>query len=860
MLAKSETRAFLFLFYFLVFKYRLLNKESRNIWICIKKFFVSTTYLAMVSLEDFKEEFSKHENNPNERLSFFSAFDHSSSPRLESMLCDESQFIEYLKILLLVAMDPWSTVRSRAIKSACHALQMKNRESEEGWSTSDSDPFSLEEMEEVKSITPQTAVEDVSCKPMGQKKFSLLFFDMFLEKFEATKHWYERDGLIRLLSKASSFWVKDTSISKSITLKIALPSLKASELPIREGAAELLVHFSGANPGSRLALKRHFFSSLELLMNEPSEEGIHAVEGNLIALSKVFNVAAAHLSTLKVEYSAKELGILIHLASHSAASIRFYVAEALHPPSEDFFVLALKEILEISQLSCLEDKWTLCETMLVIINQHLCYYLEHPCVSFSRCVFHLRSSVIFSMNQVGVSILVILLSGINSSVFEVKRISTQVLPNWIQFYIRNVGSMYGIFELYHSLSNESLLGSTDDSKLDASHRLRKPARQEFDKHALPFFWWCLVLYVTTRQRRLRPFERRVIKFNTKKRLYIPLLQILPSTAHVVFLLMSTYFPHLCSLSIRKQIMRKESWHSILESNGQEYIYFGIDFVLMMRQKGINVCSLIEVWATALDGLMSHQQCILLTMIIEAIRFYEDEEEEKCSSSCHREEEWEKKQREGERRPFSFAYDYTYKAPAMVDGGEDTALGYTWLRSKFPTHSLVPSFSYFERALTSVTKQKAEKRKSTLSHQKFLDESFTVSIQKNILKELYPSSGTDSLVLKKIRNLMILLLRMDHTGKGNWCTSILEAIFSRLSSFSPNWKNELCVEKQKNEVVSTADDDWDATDEDNQCYGEGFSEEKDHATVICQAVLKYCSQAFYEEYIENIGALLGGFEN
>lgn len=814
----------------------------------------------MVSLEEFKEQFSKHENNPNERLSFFLAFDQSTSPTIERMLCDLPQFSEYLKILLLVAMDPWSTIRSAAIKSACHALQMRNHESEEELNTSDSDLFSLEETEEARPITPQTEVEDVSCKPMGQENFSLLFLEMFLEKFEATKHWYERDGLIRLLSKASSFWVKDATISKFITLRIALPSLKASELPIREGAAELLVHFSKANSGCRLALKRHFFGSLELLMNEPSEESIHAVEGNLIALSKVFDVAATHEKTFKVEYSTKEIGILIHLASHSAASIRSYVAEALHPPSEDFFVLALREILEISQLSCLENKWTLCETMLMIMNQHLCFYLEHSCVSFNRCVSHLKSSAIFSMNQVGVSLLVILLSGINSSIFEVKRISTQVLPNWIQFYIRNVGSIYGIFELYHSLSEEVLLGSIDDSEKDPSHRLRKPARQEFDKHALPFFWWCLVLYVTTRQRHLRPFERKVLQLNTKKHLYIPLLQFFPSTAHVVFLLMSTYFPHLCSLSIRKQIMSKESWSSFLELNGQEYIHFGIDFVLMMRQKGINVCSLIDVWATALDGLMSHQQCILLTMITEAIRFYEDDEEEKCSSSCHREEEWEKKEREGERRPFSFAYDYTYKAPAMVDGGEDTALGYTWLRSKFPTHSLVPSFSYFEQSLTSGSKPKLTRKKSTLSHQKFINESFTVSIQKNILKELYPSSGTDSLVLKKIRNLMIVLLRMDHTGEGKWCRFILEAIFSRLSSISPNWRNELSIEKQENDVNSTADDDWDSTDEDNQCYGEGFSEEKDHATIICQAVLKNFSQGFYEEYIENIGALLGGLEN
>lgn len=822
----------------------------------------------MVDFNDFKEKFAQYGNDANSRLSFFSSFEISSSAALENMLGDASLLCEHFRILLLVAKDPWSRIRNASIQSVYNVLQKMVEREEEVCRTIYPASLSLQEKDKGKSMTLPSKLYMNRLTEGKQLYAPSSFFEMLLKHFEEATYWYEKDGLIRLLSRISSFWVKDNAILSSITSCIALPSLEASELPIREGASDLLVHISVANPEGVPELKRHFFDSLALLMNETSEKCIHTLEGNLIALSKVFDATRPYPNATKVQYHAKELDILIQLASHSAASIRSYVAEALRPPSEDFFVLASKQILEFSRLSCLEDKWALYETMMMIMNQHLCYYLDHPIISFYRCVAQLKRSGIISLNQVGVSLVIVLLSGINSSLFEVKRISLQVLPNWIQFYVRHVGSIFGVFELYHSLVNKTLLSWTSPVKNDSNPENCKIVRHEFDQYALPRLWWYVVLYLVTRSHPLRDFERRILQLNIKKHLYIPLLQRSPSTAHVVFLIMSTYFPHLCSVSILEEMMRKESWRSILEPYGQQYIHFGIDFVLMMRQKGINVSSLISVWATALEGLMSHQQCILLTMITEAIRIYEGTddnknncgEEEKLQHSHLREGEQEKREREGVQRPFSFAYDYTYKAPAMVDGGEDTALGYTWLKSKYPLQSMLPLFSTFAQNLTSEAKPIEVMRRKTLCQKEFLDESSVESIKKNILKALYPSSGTDGLVLQKIRNLMILLLKMDQGGKWPWSNWILDSIFSRLSALAPNWKDKHPTGKLKsnddNDSIENDHDDWDASDDEGHCFGEGLLEEKKHALEICQAFLKLCHKAHSEEYSANIDLLMG----
>lgn len=813
----------------------------------------------MVEFSKFKEKFIEYENDPNSRLSFFSTFDVNTSTTLEDILSEESEYKEYFNILLFVAMDPWSRIRNAAIQLVYTALLRMEQKLVDKDPSSSPQSCSSPAAEGLGPLEVQKGLNGNVYRNHSRVTVSSSFFDMLLKEFQGATSWYQKDGLIRLLSKVSIFWIKEKTILNSITFRIALPSLNASELPIREGASELLVHVSLASPESVPELKKHFFETLEQLKDETGEGGIHTVEGNLIALSKVFDASLAHSNSIEIQYSAKELSTLIQLASHTAASIRSYVAETFRPPSEDFFVLAWKEILELTRCFSLEEKWTLYETMMMIMNQHLSYYLDHPCISFNRCVAHLRFPGIVSMNQVGVSLLVVLLRGINSSLFEVKRISTQVLPNWLQFYVRHVGSIYGVFELYHSLSNRTLFSSADASKSEESLASCKIVQQEFDQHALPLLWWYLVLYLMIRRHPLRDFERRILQLNTKKHLYAPLLQRAPSTANVVFLIMSTYFPHLCSVSILEQMMRKECWRAILEPYGQEYIHFGIDFVLMMRQKRINVSSLISVWASALGSLMSHQQCILLTMITEAIRFHEDEDEDKHGHSHSREDELGKKEREGVRRPFSFAYDYTYKAPAMVDGGEDTALGYTWLKSKYHTQSSLPSFFSFARSLTTEAKSIEMMQKYTLFRKEFLDESSVACIQNNVLKVLYPSSGTDALVLQKIRNLMIVLLKMERAKKGKWSNSILDAIFSRLSALSPNWKDEHLIQEQgdaENTTADDADDDWDASDDEQHCCGEGFLEEKEHATGICQAVLRFCPQSFSDEHRQNITGLMG----
>eukprot|EP00796_Vickermania_ingenoplastis_P005171 gene5171-3719_t len=694
--------------------------------------------------ENLKHIFREHENDANARLNAFILAQEKilsllGSGNLQDSLCIN----EMLAALAVGAVDPWSRIRKAAI----------------------------------------TAIETVLftlCEtlPSELRGHVQSFLNELPEKYRTSKHWYEKEGLLHLLTLSINLWIIDKDFCSVVTHSITLLSLCAAELPVREAAATLLQKITSKEPDLLYSVEKQLFDHFESAGEDESEHAIHSLEGHLIALEKLRSTSVA-------EFSDDQLSALLKLGAHSAASVRLYVAEILRPPSELLFGLILQEIVEgFSSRAgeCPLQKWKYYETIMMVLNNHLMYYLEVRCISFSRCLTHFRNPQLYSVRIVASEVVVSLLRGIDSKVFEMKRIATQVLPLFVQFYIRHVGSVNELCILYRSLANHR----------DAC--TRGTLKELFDQHTLPLMWWYLAIFVTVRHNSLRKLDKDVLCQNLKLKLYTGILKSNAATAHIALMIMCTYFPDWCSRAIFSEMLKDSSWRSILQRNGRKYIHFGIDFVRMMNQKGCETKHLIPVWAESLNGLMTHEQCIILTMIKDSLYPKED------------------------ARPFSFAYDFTYKAPVMVDGGEDTTLGYTWLHSTYPTIDSPPLFRILSPV--SVTKK----------HFAHLPEGNNYLLAlRPVFDTLYTSSGTEPPVLQKIRELMIFILK-DTVGD-NWCSWILHAVFTRLNSLSPSWKDN---EENKDKVDEKNYDDWD--DDDDDCVGFSAVEEKERAAVICKVLL------------------------
>lgn len=723
-------------------------------------------------LESIQSRFREHENDPNSRLTAFTELQQQIMGGSSSAAADTTfSYHEKLTLLSIGVLDPWSRIRGAAIKAISKLV-----------SSHQPNISHTDNSEEACSIGVQSEL--------------LEFLESFIKKFDRIGKWYEKEGTIKLLS-ALGVWSGDDAFSEKVTNNVALPSLHASELPVREAASVLLAEIAKRHAELMSSVKCKLFAYLQLqsLQSKPSD--IHSLEGHLLALGKIESIPSI------VELQEDELAVLVKLSAHAAASVRMYVAEILRPPSEFLFGFITEEAIKLSMEEHVERQWEFYETVMMMLNNHLMYYLTHRCISFSRSLSYFSNFKALNLQVVSQQIIIALLRGIDSSVFEMNRIATQVLPHFVQFFIRHVGSVQALCDLYHALKKNC----------PVSLRNNKSLSDVFDQHTLPLMWWYLAIFVVVRRNPLRQLEQKALRKNLKLKLYRNTLRTNPATARIVFMIMSTYFSEWCAEDIVEEMLRPEAWKSILERNARKYIHFGVDFVLMMNHLGRDITHLVPVWADGLRNLMSHEQCIVLTMIKDAL------------------------QPRSNAYFFSFAYDFTFKAPVMVDGGEDTTLGYTWLLSSFPTVDHLP-------LLKTLSPNAPARRSFSLE-----PTDTSLSCLKGIFFTLYTSSGTEPSVLEKIQDLMIVVLTT--VGNLSWHECILEAVFTRLNTIAPNWQESSNTEEQ---TVTDDDDDWDADDE---CVGSSVIEEKEHALRLCKTVVNGLT-AYSGKYNQEISLLLSHF--
>lgn len=580
------------------------------------------------------------------------------------------------------------------------------------------------------------------------------FFDLVSKNYKASVRWYEEEGYINLLSATANVWSTANETLLRDVMDTVFVSLSRPELPVREASAKLLTSVLAVNGDQATCVKHRLFSSIEACK---ATENVHALEGYLLAVSNVCTLS---------DYEPAETNSLLALSSHMAASVRQYVTDCFPPPSEFFFALTLRELVALSALDNIADHWTRFETLSMILERHLKFCLTFKCISFSHALSYLEQ--FHTVHGTTVKILIILLRGVQSNVFEMKRMGLQALPLFVQFYVQQVGSVLALRNVLLSL-----------------HKTASAAQLHlFSQNVAPLMWWYLVVrkFVSSQK-----YDQHALRQQLQHQ------SSSGDTKLIILLIACAYFPGTVSKQALTLMVKPKTWNTLLRS-GNRYLQYGVDFVYRMNSKGVSLTHLVPVWVEHLEHLMSHEQCIVLTMIQNSL--YPPPI----------------------GRLFSFAYDFRFKAPATVDGGEETTLGYTWLRSKYPDYVDCPT----------LVSQDCSSRPRT-----------EVNALSSVFSGLYISTGTEPSALHIIRQIMVLTLQRDEE---QWTNPIVDCVLARLNRISPNWEAQ---------VSSDSESDWDT----ESVEGVSASEEKSSAISICEVVKRSClSSSLQQPFDTLLGAV------
>lgn len=725
-----------------------------------------------MDLNNLRSLITQNENDANGRLVVFQQAEEQCFAALHEIKT-KRDLTEWLNLFYFGMVDPWSRIRNTALKSAVQLI--KHTEEKLGLFSGYLRSSSTEDTNNGKNVESQ------HCRMSDDDLYT--FFSCLPERYLQSATWYEKEGVLNFLSRTFSWWAGETELSHSICKNLAYSALSVPELPVREAGATLLTSFTQSDQKAFISIKKMVFDHLALTQTSSAANDIHSLEGHLIALEKMLS------QNSEKRLTEEELSLLFKLGSHPAASIRLYVSEVLRPPSELFFAAIVQEICKFENVEGLDSAWAYYETIMIIFNRHLLFHIEHHEGVFPRLICENRSSDSTGHNSF-LLIVQSLIRGISAGVFEMKRIASQTLPNFIQFYVRQVESISDFCQVNQSIQNLSAKDSKDG------------VRDLFNQHGLPCMWWYMALWMAHRSIPLNELEKDALTSNISPPLYDESLKETPAHIYAALLIMSTYFGKCQIAPTIKATLKKKMWKILLRSDARSFIFVGIDFVLMLHQRRLSARSLIPVWVRALPKLLSHEQCIVISMIIYTL--YPNTE----------------------KHLFSFIYDFSFKAPTLIDGGEDLTLGYSWLRFRYPNRESLPfvdSFPFWKRK-----RPQPSEGHTTLS---------TPPLHK-LFRNLYTSVGTDPTVLRKIQLLMILLLK-DDEARDVWIDCILEAIFHRLNTVTPKWRSATKADSTSEES------DWDVEEYDDICTASGIVEEKGRAAEVCKiissVVLSYPSE-------------------
>jgi len=485
-------------------------------------------------------------------------------------------------------------------------------------------------------------------------------------------------------------------------------------------------------------------------------------------------------------------GLLLPYASHPAASIRQYVADAWRRRSDALFAKLLVSLTPDAADS--SPSWQYHETVLMALQHHFVAYLSEgkDVELMNRRIFALaRTSTSSAIPLVMASLLQIS----QSEPFEVARMGKQVIPLLLQFRAR------------FGATDDDLFGTLGLTGGHEGAPMTSGQRTLFETVVVPCSWWFLtVRFMTdpTVRPRIAPVVRRASGGQ------------IPSVAQQ--LIMVSYFLEFCldADAQCRDLLREDVWMRLLHTSEIQHLHLALDCVVVLKRRGYHLLHLVPIWLEVLGTVMAHQQCILLAMARVSL----------CTSSDGH----------GMTRPFRFVYDANCGAPAMMDGGEDTTLGYTWLRAHYPVEVPMSLWTIPCSARAGRDSQTPPSASSARN-----------SVVNAIFRTVYVSSGTEPAVLRECRALMAMLSQQDPDA---WGLPVVEAVLERLNSVFPQWETTWPVPKQG--IPQAEDyDSWDV-DEDENVAGSSNEEEVCEAKAFLDRVASAIGPASKETVVRHVG--------
>lgn len=679
--------------------------------------------------------------------------------------------------------------------------------------------------------------------------------------------WYEQEGLLRLFGRVlntPSFTALrcDEAWLRRLFFDVVFPSLRNAQLPVREAAARILGDLFtprdiNAPPAIASFVLDYVLSTLRGVARStthkspllPSDEArTRVLEGYLLALLSLTEAGVS----IKAAKGVVEL--VLHLADYPASSVRQYVAEVLRPPSEATFALLFVSLCEWkydpSSLQDVTNSWQRRETILMALQQHLIFQLTPP--KGKETSEHGGAQVIppTLLDRLPTALAVVFAAAQHPR-FEVARMGTQLFPLLLQLCVR-----FAPVRLLGTICRACCMLLSTTASCTQTPQAASSMQQMMATVVLPSLWWFLLLRQLGAPSRevysvvadvVRPslsLETLRAALDSLDGAEVPLVPLITGAAIPMVTYFSPITPAGDWVLLCQAALDLDGWQGLLANRQwRELLRFGPDLVRAVRLNGDcsreQLLRLVPLWVSALWEAQTHQQCALITMVRLVLLPHAE-----LLTAEHG-------QQHQLLEPFGFVYHDSYTAPAMLDGGEEVPLGYSWLKELFTSPEAVPIRWLWTLNPSTGTRGDGGGGAHSPSASRRCD----IVIRDVIFRQLYVSPNTELSVLREVQALMMCLCnnsREDDTEIGTtshrlaWYAVTLAAIFARLASVCPSWADASTVPNSPEKSESDWDasdaggDGWDASDA-SATYGVSAMEERRFAAVAVGALRECASQ-------------------
>ncbi|KAG5490134.1 hypothetical protein JKF63_00253 [Porcisia hertigi] len=841
------------------------------------------------------------------------------SPSSLAPTCTHGASWKWADVVMCGVTDPWSRIRSLAVRvmadlldaEVVRVLQHQGGGINAQFRPSKSAPNTSPVTTTTCNAKRSRKSKPTAAKPASPERVSSPL-DYVWHRWRGTSHWYEQDGIVRLLTKiysrsgtlAGDALRTDEAGVHCMLFKVIFPALHNPQLPVRQSAGLILGILADRRRSTSLSptitsfVVDHVCRTIgkvpESLRGQSpassvSVEDTHVLEGHLLALKELVDADVIHLEDVGV------MPLLLQLSDYPASSVRQYVAQILQPPSLWVFTCLVQRLCEhqccVSQHA--EDdgngrssapgkgdsenndddgfSWQRLETVMMALQQHLLYHLQTTTVTM-RDLFSVDCGEKGTLTPaVLTTALSVVFRATHSPRFEVARMGLQLFPLLLQLSVRFCppAALRCICEACGGAGGGVQAELNRLAAHGAVETLAK-AQTYVATFVVPTMWWFLTIRRLVAEVRSKgPSSETRARLEDIVRPYATLDRIrFASQAHLGEKVRNSAAPPCaaatCALlplvAYFTTVIDPEEWH-----------------------RCINELLAPSWWAELLADPARRELVRVGPDFVRAVHRRGTSDEVRravelvptltaslADAPTHQQclllamvRVTVTAQTTGtfvEEQALSSVYHEAYAAPALIEGGDTVPLGHAWLKHFMPTPETIPTVVLWGEQVRT----KADSTSLVEGNTAVFE-----AIEKRCYQELYQSPQTEPVVLRELRTLIIGLSRPSITAPDgtllNWYAAALAAVFGRLDRVCPQWREmntaltvaARCATTAASRCENDVDrcwDDWDS-DEDGAPQGIHAAEEVRNATLVV-SILRERAAAWAEA--DDVTATEGGF--